>query len=619
MSVFTNLLKSISEEFTQELLVFFLNFSREYARQIAKQEQEQGLAAGQLFIELLEGKNFPENHQYQIDIQVLDTLVHSNKSNISNNPQWKDSFIFNIRNIRKDLITIQLNIIDVNNGWLMASAIQNIIDWDQPVDIWININPVQPTTSLSTEIVSGSIHLKYNFLEWWQIPIEGRGFVYDNVLPVLSPNVELPIGAEPNEAFKIQDKMMKEAMGAIIYYWESLGQTTALATLPKPLNLRIDWADSDEYFVNRRMNGYNPGFFTINNYKSEENPWDFEIEWDLSYFNPHDDYRPNVLWPEYICVHFSLSNDQKSLKTHSITYILDGIKHFVLNDDSPEWKKAKSLYLYVEVNLVFNWTHVGVHFDVEQYAMAVCRNLTPENPIWKLLMPHFINIIYNDREVIRPTIDGAVSIAGPLTYSGQMKMVYQRMSKLTFKWEKPPQVIPLTVNDNEFDRASLKFWDITQIYVNKFIDKNKEEIMKFMPNEIKLMSNDLEFHSCNKIPGSMNIDSIEDLKKMCTYVIYQAIFYHDWLHWASYDDLYQSLFFRDDSIPEDIQIQMTRALMTQAFVTYASPTLRQWPIFDPELGAIQEPQIDLKNKLLQITGELNPSLLIGTYIMAPNT
>lgn len=49
---------------------------------------------------------------------------------------------------------------------------------------------------------------------------------------------------------------------------------------------------------------------------------------------------------------------------------------------------------------------------------------------------------------------------------------------------------------------------------------------------------------------------------------------------------------------------------------FASPTLKQWPILDPELGSPKP----LKDLLLKYANILNqPGMMIGSYVTAPNT
>ncbi len=62
------------------------------------------------------------------------------------------------------------------------------------------------------------------------------------------------------------------------------------------------------------------------------------------------------------------------------------------------------------------------------------------------------------------------------------------------------------------------------------------------------MSDDLQSHALNPTPDSMSITNINDLKLMCTYVVYQAVFYHDWVHWNGFDDFFPALFYRAGNI-----------------------------------------------------------------------
>jgi len=328
------------------------------------------------------------------------------------------------------------------------------------------------------------------------------------------------------------------------------------------------------------------------------------------------------LWPSYMMATFQLTTDGKSITPYNIVYILDGQKHIQPNDGTPQWDYAKKLYMYTEVNIQFTWTHVGVHFDVEQYAMAICRNFTPANPLWNLLMPHFQDIIYNDREVIRPSDKGVVTVAGSLYTSGQMKMITERMKGLTWSTV-PTRVLPTTVTDDNFEMAGQIFWPIVNQYVTNYVTNNQAAIEAMLTTEIKAMSDDVVSHSLYT-QGEKSITTIPDVIQFCSYVIYQAIFYHAWVHWNSYDDFFQSLFFKNDSTnPDDLAAQakaVSVSNMTQAYVTYASPILKQWPILDSELGTPDGTvQATLRKAIQQRAGDLQGLMLVGTYIMAPNT
>jgi len=628
MSGLIKLAQQGAGEFTQEVLIFFLNFARNYAYLITNQEVSNGLVAGQLSVTLTSG-TLNKAVASSVDVQVLDAVQHSSVAAPSTAPKWNQTWVFDVPNLQTVQVPISFKLIDQTDGIVLGVASiggTTPLDFSgKTVNVTVPIPAGSADPSLSLESTNGTLAISYHFVPWWNSNVPSRGFIYSPSLPVLSPDVELPLGAQPNHAFVVQDDMMKEAMAAIVVFWRTFGQDAAMNVIPQRLPKRIDWSNTDSYFCNRRMNGYNPQFWTVNPKKTPQRDWDYEITWDFSYLNPNpdgnNDINLGVLWPEYISAHFVLVNSGTEIKAHSIEWVQDGQKYFQVNDNTPAWDEAKTLYLYVEVNLVFNWSHVGVHFDVEQYAMGLYRNLTPDNPLWGFLTPHFFNIVYNDREVIRPTPNGAVTIAGALTFAGQMKMVEKRFKGFTFKWT-PPHVVPESVVDNTFDRVSDGFWSVISNYVHQWVTANSAALQTASNwAQIQGMSKDLSNHKLNPDPNSMTITNLADLEAMCTYCIYQAIFYHDWVHWNSWDDFQQSVYFRKDAaskygVDEKTQAQkIDTSNMTQAFITYTSPTLRQWPVLDPNYGAPQA----LRDMLFQKANQLNHQLLLGTYITAPNT
>ena len=106
-------------------------------------------------------------------------------------------------------------------------------------------------------------------------------------------------------------------------------------------------------------------------------------------------------------------------------------------------------------------------------------------------------------------------------------------------------------------------------YVGQFFSEHQERIAFYFENQIKDMSDDLERHSLNKTPGSMSISTLDELRHMCVYIIWQAVFYHDWVHWAGWDDFYPSLFFDRESpdCPPNADKLEDIANVIQCFVT----------------------------------------------------
>jgi hypothetical protein len=76
-------------------------------------------------------------------------------------------------------------------------------------------------------------------------------------------------------------------------------------------------------------------------------------------------------------------------------------------------------------------------------------------------------------------------------------------------------------------------WRMLTTYVDEFFADHPDITLD---PEIQAMSRDLQDHAINKTPGAMEISNVADLKQLCAYVIFQAIFYHAWVHWNGYDD-----------------------------------------------------------------------------------
>lgn len=247
--------------------------------------------------------------------------------------------------------------------------------------------------------------------------------------------------------------------------------------------------------------------------------------------------------------------------------------------------------------------------------MALYRNLSDGHPIYELLTPHFKNVITNNRTVVRPKPDGVVTEADTYTFEGQMRLLHDRFSRFSFK-SVPQRVLPTTITDNSFENAQDIMWKVLTTYVDEYFAHHPDIRVD---EEISAMSQDLEEHAINKTPGAMTINDVADLKQLCVYVIFQAVFYHAWVHWNGYDDFIPVLKYdpanpQAPSPKEQAELE-NQSNMIHTFVTFVSPTLKQWPILDPELGGSDR----LRELLIQHAPELNPAIQVATLIMAPNT
>jgi hypothetical protein len=126
-------------------------------------------------------------------------------------------------------------------------------------------------------------------------------------------------------------------------------------------------------------------------------------------------------------------------------------------------------------------------------------------------------------------------------------MVKYLILSFSYFFRNPGLVPKLPENMSKFttryQTCAMTFWKLLEEYVGHFFSQNELKIAKFMDYEIKSLSDDLVRHSLNKDPGAMSITNMDELRQMCIYVIWQCVFYHDWVHWAGWDDFYPSLFF----------------------------------------------------------------------------
>jgi len=200
------------------------------------------------------------------------------------------------------------------------------------------------------------------------------------------------------------------------------------------------------------------------------------------------------------------------------------------------------------------------------------------------------------------------------TYEGQIKLLQDRFAHLSFKTS-PPKVLPQTLKDNSYENAQAIMWEMVNTYVDEYFSQNTISV----DPEIQSMSADLQSHSQNKTAGSMTISNIADLKQMCAYVIFHAIFFHPWVHWNSYDDFTQILKFErgNPQAPSEKEAEKLedQSNMYQTLIDLLPSTLKQWPVLDPELGGSPR----LQELLLQIAPKINSAIQVGTLTMAPNT
>lgn len=259
--------------------------------------------------------------------------------------------------------------------------------------------------------------------------------------------------------------------------------------------------------------------------------------------------------------------------------------------DSDQWPQAKrvarvSAALHAELDVHLAQTHL----NVEQYAIAVYRNLR-KSPVRLMLMPHLKEVAAINQEADRWLLGdaGFISRSQALTGNAIDQRLRQVLGTLDWKHWKPRKRI---CAGHTYAQAAQLFWDTLTQYVDRFFTENDVRIKKHW-YEIHRFSQDLVEHSvpfymCPYLrrelfdgSGKLRDDAIwnepsgngwyeaneridlrshsmeegakaispvtttdafthpaelENLKQVCRYVIFHATFFHHWPNSKQYDD-----------------------------------------------------------------------------------
>ena len=284
---------------------------------------------------------------------------------------------------------------------------------------------------------------------------------------------------------------------------------------------------SDAFFVERRLNGFNPGKLK----RVVGEAWQYAVHYNTERYK----LDPAGLLPKFIEARFVL--DGEELQVHSIQFQLgeETATHFPGDLD---WEWSKRLFRSAEFVFQEIQTHLArTHMNMDQYAMAFYRNVK-NNPIRNLLEPHLeglLNINKNGASLIIGNT-GFLPEASALTPKGVLEVLTDEVNVLSYKWSPARQALPDRVSNNYFDPAALSVWSLLEEYVGQFFEENKQGILQHW-REIEEMSRDLTVHSILKPEfGSLAVTSIEDLKKLCIYMIYHCTFFHSWVNGKQYED-----------------------------------------------------------------------------------
>jgi linolenate 9R-lipoxygenase len=390
-----------------------------------------------------------------------------------------------------------------------------------------------------------------------------------------------------------------------------VGVTTLVQKLQSPFAMPANFTRcrpdkfSDEFFVERRLNGFNPGQMK----RVENQPWQYVICYDIREYNFKFD-KPGTIFPHVIEARFILQ--EKSLQIHSIEYeLVPGVKSLKSPIDArQEWEWAKQLFRCAEIVFQETQYHLGqAHLNVEQYAMSYYRNIV-NNPIKLLLEPHFTGLLYINK-LGASDIFGSEGILpqNSALYTDEVEaLIYAKIKTLNYhQWHPQMHTMPDEVVNNFFDRASIAVWEVITGYVTEFFAKQGSEIQRLWP-EIAAMSADLVQHSIlDEHYGTLEIASIDDLKALCIYVIYHSSFIHSWLNYKQYEDVgdveYAVIGLWDETYDKTT---LVKKHIEQVFLAWKLSQIRYNPIMG-ETDA-DSPIAILKDLLWQRRNEIIPGI-----------
>ena len=362
---------------------------------------------------------------------------------------------------------------------------------------------------------------------------------------------------------------------------------------------------SDKFFVERRLNGFNPGKFN----RVDGEPWQYAISYDCS----KHIVKPGGILPALIEARFTLQTQQ--LEVHSIQYELNN-QTITNSPGDTDWEWAKQLFRSAEFVFQETQAHLArTHLNVEQYAMAYYRNIV-NNPIRLLLEPHLEGVI-NVNKLGASIIFGKTGVipgASALDEKQVELLLKEEVSRLNYRtWHPNRQSLNAVVTNNHFERAALACWDIMVEYVGGFFATHEAAILQSW-SEIQGMSQDLVDHSILLSEyGTLEIGDIHDLQQLCVYVIYHSSFLHSWVNYKQYEDGgdvdYAALGLWDSHHQHYNPLNITQKHIQQVLIAWTLSSVRYNPV-------MENGNPILKDLLWQRRDEIIPGLPLESIMMS---
>jgi len=291
----------------------------------------------------------------------------------------------------------------------------------------------------------------------------------------------------------------------------------------------------DDVVIDQLFNGFWPLTFAKDTTKTREFYWEQRFDrYDIGGLGELPGFRFQIDFcndvPELKSITFYPRKDQRSDPDPSLIRTPQ-------HAESWELAKRTALGLWHYVGTLHRHA-VGGHLNMEQYLIALLRNVRPGNPLYGLLYPHLkgcqgVNLVSLDRVVLARK--SMYATAGPFTMDSMMAFVTDSIGQYDWKgWRPPPPMGRFHSHAN----AANVYWSILTEYVDRYFQLRADGFVSGWP-EIDAFCRELTEHSVRKDDGSPSISpiseasheqKIRDLKEICRYVIYWVTYEHSHLH-----------------------------------------------------------------------------------------
>jgi linolenate 9R-lipoxygenase len=433
-------------------------------------------------------------------------------------------------------------------------------------------------------------------------------------LPTFDAAQPLPARVQPKPRYwanfglkLIPNQMLDPALPelGIAGVLDVMGPSVTTYMPPNLTRTRLD-KFSDEFFVERRLNGFNPGKLN----RVTDQPWQYEVRYDCSRYG----VEPAGILPSLITARFTLG--EQCLHPHSIEFTLNG-KTETQRPGDGDWQWSKRLFFCAEFVFQEIQSHLGrTHMNLDQYAMAYYRNVV-NHPIHLLLEPHLeglLNINKLGAKLIKGET-GFIPEASSLTSQEVDAVLREEVSCLSYRWHPRSQVLPDPVLNNHFDRAAIAMWTLLEQYVAGFFAAHQAGIEAHW-SEIEAMSHDLVTHSILRPElGTLEIKNHSDLQQLCVYVIYLSSFFHSWVNNKQYEDggdvSYATIGLWDTHNPAYDPQRVAQREARQVTLLWTLSHVRYNPIMDVGPAA-------LKDLIWQQRAQIEPGIAIADLMMSTN-